>query len=53
MRLPDPGRSRALMLGCSRYADPSLPELSAVVGNRAGMRDVLTSREGTGLPPGR
>jgi YVTN family beta-propeller protein len=51
MRLPDPGRSRALVLGCSSYEDPALPCIPAVVGNRAGMKDVLTSPWGTGLAP--
>ena len=49
MRLPDPGRSRALVLGCSSYDDPLLPDLPAVAGNRTGMQQVLTSPEGTGL----
>ena len=51
MRLPDPGQSRALVLGCSSYADSSLPELSAVAGNRTGMEDALTSTWSTGLAP--
>src|SRR5215469_10052951 len=50
MRLPDPGKSRALVLGCSSYADSSLPGLPSVVANRAGMKDVLTSPRGTRLP---
>jgi hypothetical protein len=51
MRLPDPGKSRALLLGCTCYTGPSLPGLPAVAGNRAGLKDVLTSPWGTGLAP--
>ncbi|MFI9327092.1 caspase family protein [Kitasatospora sp. NPDC052868] len=49
MRLPDPPRSRALLLGSSTYADPDLPELPAVVNNIADLAAVLTSPWGTGL----
>jgi caspase domain-containing protein len=49
-RLPDPDRSRAVLIGASRYADPELPALPAVRKNLDDLRDVLTSESGTGLP---
>ncbi|WP_331741490.1 caspase family protein [Kitasatospora sp. NBC_00085] len=49
MRLPDPPRSRALLLGSSRYADPDLPDLPAVRNNIADLAEVLTSPWGTAL----
>ena len=51
MRLPDPVRSRALLLGTSRYADPGLPELAMVRNNIDDLAAVLTSPQGTGLRP--
>ncbi|MFF3951538.1 caspase family protein [Streptomyces sp. NPDC001902] len=51
MRLPDPDRSRALLLGTSTFADPELPNLAAVRNNIEDLATVLTSRWGTGLAP--
>ena len=45
MRLPDPGTSRALILGTSRFRHPDLPELPTVVEGVAAMARVMrTSR---------
>lgn len=52
MRLPDPDTSRALLLGCGTYTDPSLPALPSVRGNLTGMKEALTSPGGTGLTDG-
>lgn len=49
-RLPNPDRSRAVLVGASRYADPDLPALPAVRNNLDDLREVLTSGRGTGLP---
>ncbi|MFF2042517.1 caspase domain-containing protein [Kitasatospora sp. NPDC058170] len=49
MRLPDPPRSRALLLGSSTYSDPDLPDLPAVRNNVADLARVLTSPRGTAL----
>jgi hypothetical protein len=51
MRLPDVRRSRAILLGCSQYADPALPDLPAVQNNITTLASILTGREGVGLPP--
>jgi Caspase domain len=48
-RLPDPDRSRAVLIGASRYADPELLALPGVTGNLADLAGVLTSPRGTGL----
>ena len=50
-RLPDPKKSRALLLGFASYSDPSLPGLPSVKGNLSGLNEVLTDPEETGLPP--
>lgn len=43
-RLPDPNRSRAVLIGCSKAApDGGLHPLPAVAGNISGLRDLLTS----------
>ncbi|MFD8499828.1 caspase domain-containing protein [Amycolatopsis sp. NPDC059657] len=47
-RLPDPARSRAVLVGVGDYA--ALPDLPAVAGNLSDLRTILTSPEGTGLP---
>lgn len=49
-RLPDPARSRAVLIGVGRYADPGLPPLPAVHNNLTDLRDLLTSEHGAGLP---
>ncbi|HVK24468.1 MAG TPA: caspase family protein [Actinokineospora sp.] len=49
-RLPDPARSRAVLIGVDSYTDPTLSPLPSVAGNLAGLRDLLTSPHGTGLP---
>src|SRR6266545_6238329 len=49
-RLPDPARSRAVLIGSSVYADPDLVELPGVRDNLTDLHAVLTSPRGTGLP---
>jgi hypothetical protein len=49
-RLPDPARSRAVLIGSSDYADPDLVELPGVRNNLTDLNAVLTSPRGTGLP---
>ncbi|MCX5194701.1 caspase family protein [Streptomyces sp. NBC_00249] len=49
MPLPDPVRSRALLLGSSRYTDPDLPDLPAVLNNVEDLANVLRSPWGTAL----
>jgi uncharacterized caspase-like protein len=50
MRLPDPRRSRAVLLGFDTFADPGLPDLPAVTHNVDDLAEVLTSPWGTALP---
>lgn len=50
MRLPDPLRSRAVLLGFDAYTDPDLPDLPAVTHNIDDLARVLTSPWGTALP---
>lgn len=50
MRLPDPARSRALLLGTSVYSDAELPNLPMVGNNLAGLAQILTSPWATALP---
>ncbi|WP_439945606.1 caspase, EACC1-associated type [Streptomyces sp. BBFR109] len=50
MRLPDPQRSRAVLLGVDTFADPGLPDLPAVARNVDDLAEVLTSPRGTALP---
>lgn len=49
-RLPDPARSRAVLIGTSRYADGELHPLPAVRDNLTDLHAVLTSDRGTRLP---
>jgi Caspase domain len=49
-RLPDPARSRAVLIGASRYTDRELADLPAVHANLTDLHAVLTSDRGTGLP---
>ncbi|GAA4525321.1 caspase family protein [Amycolatopsis samaneae] len=49
-RLPDPERSRAVLIGTSSYTDPTLPPLPAVNGNVSDLYGLLTAEHGTGLP---
>jgi len=51
VRLPDPARSRAVLIGASRYDDPKFTPIPAVANNLADLAGVLTSPLGTGLPP--
>ncbi|MGW4243006.1 caspase family protein [Nocardia sp. NPDC004722] len=51
MRLPDPVRSRALLLGTSRYSDPGLPNLPAVRNNLNALAEIFTSPWATALAP--
>ncbi|WP_369392478.1 MFS transporter [Streptomyces sp. CG1] len=51
-RLPDPDRSRALLIGTGAHADRSdLPALPAVAANLADLRQVLTDPATGSLPP--
>ncbi|ALG12116.1 caspase family protein [Kibdelosporangium phytohabitans] len=49
-RLPDPVRSRAVLIGAATYADPELHDLPSVRNNVADLAAILTSGHGTGLP---
>lgn len=49
MRLPDPARSRAVLLGTSTFTDAALPNLPAVRNNLADLAEVLTSEWATGI----
>ncbi|WP_174186976.1 WD40 repeat domain-containing protein [Nocardia barduliensis] len=50
MRLPDPARSRAVLLGTSTFTDPELPDLPGVRNNLTDLAAVLTSDWATALP---
>ncbi|WP_280475362.1 caspase, EACC1-associated type [Nocardia asiatica] len=50
MRMPDPTRSWAVLLGTSTFADADLPDLPAVRNNIADLAEVLTSPWATALP---
>jgi hypothetical protein len=52
-RLPDPGRSYAVLIGSSRYGSAGLSDLPAVGGNLAGLAEVLTDPALGGFPPDR
>ncbi len=46
MRLPDPGRSRVVLVGTARYPDDeTLPDLPGVLGNVNGLADHLTRED--------
>jgi cyclophilin family peptidyl-prolyl cis-trans isomerase len=49
-RLPDGFRSRAVLLGTSTFADPTLSALPAVANNLTDLSALLTSQYGTALP---
>ncbi|ANZ40709.1 hypothetical protein BBK82_36660 [Lentzea guizhouensis] len=49
MRLPDPGRSRAVLLGTSKYRDPELLDLAAVRHNVDDLATALRTPAITGL----
>jgi len=49
-RLPDPARSRAVLIGAGTYAEPELPGLPGVPNNLIDLRAVLTAPGGSGLP---
>lgn len=48
--MPDPQRSRAVLVGTATYADPALHDLPAVAHNIADLTAFLTDEQGTGLP---
>ncbi|MBF6436082.1 caspase family protein [Nocardia cyriacigeorgica] len=50
MRLPDPARSWAVLLGTSTFDDTALPDIPAVRNNLADLAEVLTSPWATALP---
>lgn len=49
-RLPDAQRSRALLIGVGEFTDDQLSDLPSVRHNLTGLREVLTSPWGAGLP---
>jgi hypothetical protein len=49
-RLPDPGLSRAVLIGTSQYQDPALESLPGVANNLADFSAALTSPQGSSLP---
>jgi TPR repeat protein len=49
MRLPDPARSRAVLIGVSEFADQNLPDLPSVRNNLTALATVLTSQWSIGL----
>jgi hypothetical protein len=51
-RLPQPGLSRAVLIGTGDYQDPALEALPAVANNLTDLAGVLTSAQGAGLPDG-
>jgi hypothetical protein len=53
VRLPDPRRSYAVLIGSSRYGSAELGDLPAVAGNLAGLAKVLTDPALGGFPPDR
>jgi hypothetical protein len=53
VRLPDPRRSYAVLIGSSRYRSAGLSDLPAVAGNLAGLAEVLTDPALGGFPPDR
>jgi hypothetical protein len=53
VRLPDPRRSYAVLIGGSRYGPAGLGDLPAVAGNLAGLAGVLTDPALGGFPPDR
>ena len=53
VRLPDPRRSYAVLIGSSRYRSAELSDLPAVAGNLAGLAEVLTDPALGGFPPDR
>ena len=53
VRLPDPRRSYAVLIGSSRYGSAGLSDLPAVAGNLAGLAEVLTDPALGGFPPDR
>jgi hypothetical protein len=50
VRLPDPRRSYAVLIGSSRYGPAGLSDLPAVAGNLAGLASVLTDPALGGFP---
>jgi hypothetical protein len=53
VRLPDPRRSYAVLIGSSRYGSAELSDLPAVARNLAGLAEVLTDPALGGFPPDR
>jgi Caspase domain len=52
MSLPDPQRSRAVLIGTSEYDDhESLPQLEAVTANLADLQSLFSAADLWGLPP--
>lgn len=49
--VPEPSRSRAVLIGASRYAHGDFPDLPGVLGNLTGLAAFLTSPRGWNLRP--
>lgn len=50
MRLPDPTRSKVLLVGTSKFSDSTLSDLPGVANNLADLAELFTSELGTRLP---
>lgn len=50
-RLPDPAKSRAVLIGTADYQDPDLTDLPGVAHNLTDLAATLTSPRGAGLRP--
>ncbi|WP_330253541.1 caspase family protein [Nocardia sp. NBC_00565] len=50
MRLPDPSRSRVLLIGASKFSDRTLPELPSVANNISDLAKLFTSEASFNLP---
>lgn len=49
--MPDPAKSRAVLIGTARYQDPGLTDLPGVANNVKDLADALTDPRGAGLRP--
>ncbi|WP_328471760.1 pentapeptide repeat-containing protein [Actinoplanes sp. NBC_00393] len=50
-RLPDPRRSRVVLIGAAKYVHPGLDDVPAVAGNLAALHRLLTDPDATGIDP--
>ena len=51
MRLPEPERSRAILIGSAAYCDSALPDIPAAANNVDDLAEVLTDRDIGGFLP--